>query len=477
MGAAEIISRKFNLKKEFSRKFIHIGVGLLVVIFSLNINTPQPIIFLSGLFTILNYVIQKFNLMPAMESERKTYGTIFYPLSIAVSAIFLWDNFKFIFIVVVLILALADAFAAIVGQSATKPKKFKAWQDEKSLQGSFAMFIASYLIIVSAYFLFPKLLLGAPLSYSIWSIAFVVSLTASIAESISAKGSDNISVTLCSVLILYIFIAGEMTFQDQFINASVFALIFGITSYKLKLLTLDGSFAAVLMAIIIFGFGGWLFTLPLLVFFISSNILSRVGKNLKNTFKLLYEKSEKRDAKQVFANGGIASAWAILYFYWSSEIVFYLYLSSIAAANADTWATELGVFNKKNPRIVTTFKPVEKGRSGGISIIGSLAALGGSLLIAFSIIILDYPIYQNLPTLLYVMFAGFFASFVDSFLGATFQAQYLEDESGQITEKQFTTNRIQNKLISGVKWLNNDWVNFLSILTAPLLFYIILQVL
>ncbi len=470
LGLAELLSRIFKLQKEFSRKFVHIVVGLLVVLFSINIENPQPIIFLSTIFTFVNFLVQKFNLLPAMESDRKTYGTIFYPFSIAMSAIFLWDDYKFVFIVVVLILALADASAAIVGQAVKNPIKYKAWQDEKSIQGNAAMFICSYLIIVSSYFALPDLI-NFELNFPIWIIALIVAFVVMISESISSLGSDNISVTVFAGLLLYIFIDGPLQIQTQFIGATIFAIVFSIAAYKTGLLTLDGSIAASLVALLIYGFGSWKFTFPILLFFISSNILGKAGNNLKHRFKSVYEKSSKRDAHQVFANGGIAVVWATIYFFYTSDLVYYLFVAAIAAANADTWATELGIFSKSKPRLITSFKKVEKGRSGGISMIGSISAFCGSLLISFSgfIFITKGPIEFNI--LIFLTIAGFLSSFVDSYLGASFQAQYQDEITGQFTEKAFNKMKTENKLISGNKWLNNDMVNFLSILTAPMFYY------
>ena len=71
-----------------------------------------------------------------------------------------------------------------------------------------------------------------------------------------------------------------------------------------------------------------------------------------------------------------------------------------------------------------------------------------------------------------ILLAGFTASIIDSFLGATVQAQYLDTQNNKITEKPLNQSGKNNSLVSGFAFINNDWVNFLSILTAPLFYFL-----
>jgi len=220
--------------------------------------------------------------------------------------------------------------------------------------------------------------------------------------------------------------------------------------------------------IFIYGIGEWQWTIPVLTFFITSSVLSKIGRKRKYKFRLLFEKSSKRDSKQVFANGGVALVLTHVYFLTQNDLFFYFYLASLAAANADTWATEIGVFNKSQPRLITSFRKVEKGSSGAISLFGSSAALLGSLVVALSgMIFIDSAFYL---LVIIITTSGFIANFIDSFLGATIQAQYLIGNPAVITEKAFDESGNPNKLIRGYRWLNNDLVNFISISFAPLIY-------
>ena len=73
-----------------------------------------------------------------------------------------------------------------------------------------------------------------------------------------------------------------------------------------------------------------------------------------------------------------------------------MYCAAFAAANADTWATELGVVSKRQPRLITTFKTVEKGTSGGVTLLGTISALAGAGLIG-GVAFLFSPSYYNDP--------------------------------------------------------------------------------
>ena len=112
-----------------------------------------------------------------------------------------------------------------------------------------------------------------------------------------------------------------------------------------------------------------------------------------------------------------------------------------------------------------------KGSSGAVSIIGSFAALTGSMIIVLS----SYFSFKNLTlsAMLVLVFSGFLATFIDSIMGATIQVQYIDNINNKITERLYDSSGQQNKSIRGIEWINNDVVNFLSILSAPVFFMIL----
>jgi uncharacterized protein (TIGR00297 family) len=246
----------------------------------------------------------------------------------------------------------------------------------------------------------------------------------------------------------------------------VLAVIIAVLAYRFRSLSRSGALAATLVGTIIFGLGGLPWAILLLTFFISSSGLSRAFKKRKRGLNEKFSKGSQRDAGQVFGNGGLATLFAGLSVFSPGELWPWLaFAASLAAVNADTWATELGVLSPRPPRMMTNLtKVVEKGTSGGISLFGTFAALAGSGLIAILAGTLSPVPLTPLNWFsftLWVAFAGLAGSFVDSFLGATIQAIYLCPTCQKETERHPEhTCGTETSLKRGYPWLDNDWVNF-----------------
>ena len=248
----------------------------------------------------------------------------------------------------------------------------------------------------------------------------------------------------------------------QLLLGFLFAIIIALLAYRTHSLNKSGAIAAIFTGTIIFGIGGWQWAILLLTFFITSSALSRAFKKRKLGLDEKFSKGHERDAGQVFGNGGIATAFAALHFFFPNELWPWLgFAAALAAVNADTWGTELGVLNPNLPRMITDLrKVVDKGTSGGISLIGTLAALAGSALIGILAATL-YPTTDPVSIFIIVTLAGLAGALFDSFLGATVQAMYYCPTDKKETEKHpLHTCGTPTVHIRGWKWLDNDWVNF-----------------
>lgn len=245
----------------------------------------------------------------------------------------------------------------------------------------------------------------------------------------------------------------------QLLLGFLLAITIAFLAYKAKSLNISGAVAAAVTGTIIFGVGGLTWAILLLTFFITSSALSRAFKKRKQGLDEKFSKGHERDAGQVLANGGLATVFAGLHFFFPDSAWTWVgFAASLAAVNADTWATELGVLNPHPPRLITNLtKIVEKGTSGGISLVGTLASLAGSALIA----LLASFLTGNWSLFLPVTLAGLAGSLFDSFLGGTVQAMYYCPTDKKETEKHpLHTCGTPTTHLRGWTWLDNDWVNF-----------------
>lgn len=248
----------------------------------------------------------------------------------------------------------------------------------------------------------------------------------------------------------------------QLIIGFTLALIVAYLAYRFRSLDRSGAYAALLVGTVIFGLGGLEWAILLLTFFITSSALSRAFKNRKREANEKYAKGGQRDAGQVFGNGGIATLFAALHFFFPEANWPWLgFAASLASVNADTWATELGVLSPTPPRLITDLgKVVEKGTSGGVSLVGTLASLAGAGLIGLEAALLG-PSSVNWTFFALVTIAGLLGALFDSLLGATVQAIYFCPACQKETERNPTHGcGTRTTQIRGWTWLDNDWVNF-----------------
>jgi uncharacterized protein (TIGR00297 family) len=228
-----------------------------------------------------------------------------------------------------------------------------------------------------------------------------------------------------------------------------------------------GAVTGAVIATLIFGFGGPLFWLVLMTFFVTSTAAGLAGRREKEWLSAIHQKGERRDFVQVLANGGIGAVAALLWHVTGSAAWAAAFAVSFAASNADTWASEIGVLSRQLPLSPLTFRPLPRGISGGMTGLGTLASAAGALLIGL-VCALENLALNILPTalplvVLLVTAGGFLGAFVDSLLGATLQARYESRAApGTITERPADGPAGPNRLIHGLRFVTNDVVNIAS---------------
>ncbi len=231
----------------------------------------------------------------------------------------------------------------------------------------------------------------------------------------------------------------------------VLAAAIAVLAYRAHALTRSGALAAWGVGTVIFGVGGWWAAAALLTFFATSSLLSRWRQRQKEA--LGYEKGGQRDAGQVLANGGVAAACLLLTLLDVPNAPV-LFLAALAAANADTWATEIGSAAGGKPRDIRTGRRADVGTSGAVSLPGLLAALAGAALLGL--------FAGSLKLSAVVMLAGFGGAVCDSLLGATVQAQWRDP----VNPHRWTEQPLAEPPGRGVRGVGNDAVNGLCTLSA-----------
>jgi uncharacterized protein (TIGR00297 family) len=201
---------------------------------------------------------------------------------------------------------------------------------------------------------------------------------------------------------------------------------------------------------------GWVWGALLVAYFVSSSLLSRVGAAIKaQRSGSIVEKGGARDATQVLANGGVFALAAILQLLYPSSIWIVAALGALAASAADTWGTEIGMLEKSSPRMITTWRVVPTGTSGGVSAIGLAATVAGALFIALS----AWLVHRNAHVALAVLLGGTVGALVDSFGGALWQSRRICTHCGSATERLVHDCGTRTERAGGLEWLNNDGVN------------------
>ena len=265
----------------------------------------------------------------------------------------------------------------------------------------------------------------------------------------------------------------------RLLSGLILSGLIGVAGYRRGTLAFSGVIGAVVVGTLIVGFGGWIWGLLLVAFFVSSSLLSLFRWRDKLSVGDKFSKGHRRDLGQTLANGGLGALLAVVHSLSPHPILFVAFLGAMAAVNSDTWATEIGVLSRGNPRLVTTGQIVPPGTSGGITRAGSLAALAGGLFIglcaalfsAVECLATGQAISIELLVLLVLIggLSGLGGAYFDSLLGATVQRIYYCEACEKETEQVIHQCGSQSRPLRGWGWLDNDMVNFISSVVGALL--------
>lgn len=206
---------------------------------------------------------------------------------------------------------------------------------------------------------------------------------------------------------------------------------------------------------------GWRWGALLVLYFVLSSLLSHAWSDEKaGRTAGIVEKGGARDATQVLANGGVFALCCVGMSAAGPGFASPLAAAaagSLAAAAADTWATEIGTFAGGIPRAALTFRPVPPGTSGAVSAAGLAAMLAGAFAIALAARLLGLPLLVGAVTA-----AGCIGALTDTLLGGSVQERRWCDDCARATERRRHDCGAVTRQVGGLAAMDNDAVNLLA---------------
>jgi len=194
---SEKILKKYPL---LSRKFLHIMVGNIIFILPL-FETRWVMAFIAAApFIFLTFLVSPYSPIKVVSSASAAghgLGLVYYSISWTILAYVFFERPEIIAVGIVA-MSYGDGFASLIGVKKGR-RKYIIFGDEKSLEGSASMFFATFLFLCIS-FLYYNVFDGI---YSIM-IAIFIAAIATVAEGITPKGLDNITVSLISAFIYYL---------------------------------------------------------------------------------------------------------------------------------------------------------------------------------------------------------------------------------------------------------------------------------
>lgn len=448
---------KAGVQKKITRKVVHILVGFEWVILHHYMGASYHFLAVCLAFLLLLAVVYKKRLMPMIESDGDNApGTVYYAVAMSVMAAVTCfiPEMMYPFGIGVFCTSFGDGLAGLVGQSIpTKinPKVF----GNKSLAGAITNFVTSFFVVSIISWVFDlSIALPASLIIALFSLEL---------ELFGGKGIDNVSITLGTAFLSYAFICYPSVWNyivPIIVTPAIVAL-----AYKRETLTLGGIIAALLLDLMISLALGNLGFVILFAFFGFGIITDNIKKMHK---KAGQSRKERRNYVQVLCNGLVGGFAAVLYFVFSHRAFLIAFLAVFAEALADTAGSGVGALSDK-AYDVFRLKKCPSGLSGGMSIIGTLASLVGSALIALIALAFSAVSFSEVVV---ISLLGFLGGVFDSFLGSLVQVKYKCHVCGRVTERHFHCEE-KTERYSGLTFVNNNTVNFLGTVFAAALALVI----
>jgi uncharacterized protein (TIGR00297 family) len=360
---------------EALRKSIHIVTGLLVVSLKYipwRIAAAIALIAVVGNWLILHRVVGK---RVSRDARGWDAGIILYPFAVfLLIVIFNWHIE--LAAVAWAILAFGDGTATLVGRAT--PIAPLPWNGTKSWGGFLAFLLFGGAAACAVVWLF-----GRPP----FSVAITATFIAAMAESWPFGINDNITVPVAAAATLAvagiepIVLIHPPTVPWPWIAINT---VLAIAGYFLRSVDDSGALLGwILGAIIIIGAGPPMYV-ALLAFFIVGTVCTKLGYKRKAAAGLAQPRGGRRGAEHAFANAGVAAICAIACWRGLGLVPMFMGITALATATADTVGSEIGQLIGRRSFHPLTFRPLERGTSGAISLEGTIAGIAGGLIVAIA---------------------------------------------------------------------------------------------
>jgi uncharacterized protein (TIGR00297 family) len=239
-------------------------------------------------------------------------------------------------------------------------------------------------------------------------------------------------------------------------------ILVSLGGWKAGALAPSGAIAGTVVGFAVVSFGGVGWAAVMVAFFVLSSGLSRIGAQRKEEQASIVEKGDRRDARQVLANGGIPALLAVASRAGQPELFLAAYVGALAAATADTWSTELGALSRRPPRSIVSGRVVAPGTSGGVTPLGLAASLAGGLTVGA----IAAAVEKDAALLPLGALSGLGGSVVDSLIGATIQRLFWCPRCERPTERTVHDCGTPTTRTRGFGVIDNDAVNLLASLAG-----------
>ena len=284
----------------------------------------------------------------------------------------------------------------------------------KTLLGSL-VYLASAIVIG-----YPVALLASSGSVSPEKILFLTTLgSLSGAFLLSAASERDFAVPFGSCMVMWFFcFSYPLPSIQQMLLIYIFALVLGVSAYWLKVADVEAVLSEILICFLVVLFGGIIWFMLLLCFYLLGSGFTKYKYTQKLELRIAQARGGVRGYRNVYSNSLVPLGLAICFGAYGNDLFVFAFLGAVATATGDTLASEIGETSRTRPRMITTFRQVDPGVDGGVTLLGEASGLFGATIIGILALAAEMTGHSGF---LASVIGGFLGTNFDSLLGATVQ--------------------------------------------------------